>query len=68
MILQVYWILQRPYYNILLAFMLPFMLQVQHLHGNRGKRLLRGGLAEDHKSREDDLERRTLSKVAGHEF
>lgn len=35
----VYCILQRPYYNGLLAFMLPFTSQVQHLHGKQGQDL-----------------------------
>lgn len=59
----VYCILQRPYYDVVLAFVLPFRLRVQHLHGKQGQELLRGGLAEDHNAREDDLGRRMLSRV-----
>lgn len=40
----VYCILQRPYYNGLLAFMLPFTSPAQHLHGKQGQDLRRGGL------------------------
>lgn len=52
----VYCILQRPYYNGLLAFMLPFTWQVQHLHGKWGQ----GRLAEDHNTRADDLGKKML--------
>lgn len=51
----VYCILQRPYYNGLLAFMLPFTSQVQHLHGKQGQDLRREELAEDHNARAEDL-------------
>lgn len=59
----VYCILQRPYYNGLLAFMVPFTSRVQHLHGKQGQDLLRGALAEDHNARADDLGRRILFKM-----
>lgn len=62
----VYGILQRPYYNGLLAFMLPFTSRVQHLHGKQHHDLLQGGLAEDHSTREDDLRRRILFRVSSH--
>lgn len=48
----VYCILQRPYYDVVLAFMLTFRLRVQHLHGKQGQELLRGGLVEDHNAGE----------------
>lgn len=48
----VYCILQRPYYDVVLAFMLTFRLRVQHLHGKQGQELLRGGLVEDHNAEE----------------
>lgn len=62
----VYCILQRPYYNGLLAFMLPFTSRVQHLNGKQGQDLQRGGLAEDHNVRADDLERRILFRERKH--
>lgn len=62
----VYCILQRPYYNGLLAFMLPFTSQVQHLHGKQGQDLRHRGLAEDHNARADDLGRGILFRVRSH--
>lgn len=54
----VYCILQRPYYSCLLAFMLPFTLQVQHLHGKQGQDLRQRGLAGDHNAGAHDLGKR----------
>lgn len=62
----VYCILQRPYYDVVLAFMLTFRLRVQHLHGKQGQELLRGGLVEDHNAGEDDSGTRILSRVRSH--
>lgn len=60
----VYCILQRPYYNGLLAFMLPFTSQVQHLHGKQGQDLQWEELAEDHNARAEDLGKWILSEWA----
>lgn len=55
----VYCILQRPYYDGLLAFTLPFTLPVQHLHRKQRQDLLQRGVAGNNAG-PDDLERRIL--------
>lgn len=43
--------------------MLPFTLQVQHLHGKQRHGFRRRGIVEDHNAREEDKKQRLLSRV-----